>query len=614
MRSCLWPCVFALALGASPLLAIDSLGVGPQGSRLPNWTQSMESSRFIGVAHDSIWMWQVAPNSNLAAGIQERKGGMYSGGPMNGLVVKGGEVMYDGDAGTAFDPDDIADLDRTTTIFIDLGATFRINRLRFFPRLDQAHQWRFLQNLQILTSPSETSSDQFNSLLFFYATNPNSEPVVDKRFESREVRYLQLVPGANREWEIAELEVYGDGTVPLGEYVSAPFMVTAKRPVWGEVRVEGGDLSGSSLVVQTRTGPDAEPLHYFIRGGTGTDGLEQITKAEYLGLQIKIENKDSHTDPNLLGPIKPNPAWSPWEATSEGTVVSPDLQQYLQFRVLFSSRGTGLSRLVIEYAQPPLVEDLAAEIDPVKVAPGEETLFTVSVEVHLKTTGFSWERDTGFDRLQVRTTAQISKVERVLVDDQEVPFIPTYEPDRGVTVRLGQRIAQNGSFVQVVFRGTLFLDHTRFEVRAMDRRQDEDRVDLAYQIARAANVEPQTPTGELVVKFDKEGGEVPLLAGITPRSRVFTPNGDGANDTFELEYVLLKLLEPVPVSIMIYDLSGSQVRQLYADEELVGHHVQVWDGRNEEGKRVMPGVYLYELRVDTDQHQERRQGVVGVVY
>jgi hypothetical protein len=601
-------------LEVPPLLAIDSLGVGYQGSRLPNWTQSMESSRFIGVARDSIWMWQVSPKSNLAAGIEERRGGIYSSIVANGLPIRGGGVLYDGDAGTAFDPDEFPDLHRTTPIFIDLGATFRINRLRFFPRLDQTHQRRFLQNFQIFTSPVKISSDQFIPLLSFNAASPNAEPVVDKRFGSQEVRYLQLVPGANREWEIAELEVYGDGTLPLGEYVSVPLRVPAQRPVWGEVRVEGGDLSESALAVQTRTGPDAEPLHYFIRGGTGEEGLEQVSKAEYRELQIKIENKDSGTDPNLLGPTKPNPAWSPWEATSEGGVVSPDLQKYLQFRVLLSAPGTSVGKLVIEYAQPPLVEDLAAEIDPVIAPPGKEREFTLSMAVRLKSTGFAWERDTGFDQIQVRTAAQIHQVERVLVDDREIPFVATYERDRGMTLRLAQRVAQNGSFVQVVFRASLFLDHTRFEVRAVDRRQDEDRVDLAYQIARAANVEPGPPTGELVVKFDKEVGKVPFLADTTTRSRIFTPNGDGANDTFELEYVLLKLLEPVPVSVGVFDLSGRQLRQLYVGEEVVGQHVQVWDGRDERGALVPPGLYLYEVRVDADQHQERRQGVVGVVY
>ena len=32
---------------------------------------------------------------------------------------------------------------------------------------------------------------------------------------SRDVRYLMIEPLVNREWEIAEFEIYGDGTLPL---------------------------------------------------------------------------------------------------------------------------------------------------------------------------------------------------------------------------------------------------------------------------------------------------------------------------------------------------------------------------------------------------------------
>lgn len=611
VRHCIELCALIVLLGAESLGAVSTVGIGKQqDSHLQTWTQAMESARFVAVEPDSVRMWHVQPNSNLATGIQERGGVLRMGGPVDGLRLFGGEVMYDGDAGTAFDPDDFPDLNRSTPLFIDLGGTFRVNRIRFSPRLDSQSRHQFLQEFSLSVSDGADKKAAFTPLFSMH----NRTPVVDKRFASQDVRYIQLVPAGNRAWEIAELEVYGDGTVPLGEYISVPLPVSAKRPVWGEVRFEGGPIPLAPVEVQTRTGPDAEPMHYFRRVSSGDEGLERISKAEYLELKTLIENKEEGVDPDALGPIRPNPAWSLWETTSEGIVASPDLQSYIQFRVLFSVPGAGLKMLAVEYVQPPLVDDLAAEIDPVKVEPGQETQFTLSMEVRLKTTGFSWERDTGFDRLQVRTSAQISKVERVLLDDQEISFTPTYEPGQGVTINLGQRIAQSGSFVQVIFQGLLYRDHTRFEVRALDLRQEQEGMDLAYQIARPANVEPGTLTGDLVVRLNKEEREVPLLTGVTPRSRLFTPNGDDIHDFFELRYILLKLLRPAQVSVSIYDLSGRQVRQVYAGQTSVGQYTQVWDGRDQEDRQVAPGLYLYEVRVEAEELTERQQGVVGVAY
>ena len=47
--------------------------------------------------------------------------------------IAGAEVMFDGADSTAFNPDDFADrfgVERTSPLYIDLGATFRVDRIR----------------------------------------------------------------------------------------------------------------------------------------------------------------------------------------------------------------------------------------------------------------------------------------------------------------------------------------------------------------------------------------------------------------------------------------------------------------------------------------------------
>ena len=48
--------------------------------------------------------------------------------------------------------------------------------------------------------------------------------------------------------------------------------------------------------------------------------------------------------------------------------------------------------------------------------------------------------------------------------------------------------------------------------------------------------------------------------------------------------------------ILIYDVSGRRVRTLVSRVSAVGTHEVVWDGRDDSGRRVASGVYLYRLR------------------
>ena len=578
-----------------------------QGSGARRWDRVRQSSRFVTVSRDSIWMWDVAPNTNLVAGIAQRGGDVrYFASTDFGPVyspLPNKEALLDGDASTAYDPDLVPRLSRTTPLIINLGATFRVNRIRFFPRLDQTNRRRFLQQFNVSTHP-DTIGGAYQSLFSFPQHNPNAEPVVDRRFPSRDVRFVRITPTTERAWEIAHIEIYGDGSVPVGEYMSVPLRARSEDIVWGKVLVNGRDLADASVVVQTRTGPDDEPLHFFHQPVGNVEEFERVTEDDYLLLPLEEQ-----------GPIKLNPAWNAWATVTDGQISSPGLLQYLQARILFSVPGTKVESLAFEYIRPPVARALAAEIYPNVVQPGEQIRFTLSMQIHLKTEGTSNRpADTGFRFLRVRTDAQIGQVEQVLLDDRVIFFRTEQEPGQGFTLDLVRHIEQNGSFLQVVFTGRLFRDRTRFEVGALDRRSTDDGPEEAYQLAQAADIDAQLPGGSLIVRLEDTGGKFPLIANLEPTSSLFTPNGDGINDQFALGYTLLKLIAPAAVALNIYDLSGHLVRQAYQGQESNGQYAHSWDGLNNSGQRVPPGLYLYEVQVGADAQTERRQGVVGVVY
>jgi gliding motility-associated-like protein len=75
---------------------------------------------------------------------------------------------------------------------------------------------------------------------------------------------------------------------------------------------------------------------------------------------------------------------------------------------------------------------------------------------------------------------------------------------------------------------------------------------------------------------------------------VFSPNGDGFNDEFYIDFH-----GATPMAMKIYNRWGELVR------DLEGASILKWDGRNNHGKEVTPGVYYYICHFisETDQNQ-----------
>jgi flagellar hook assembly protein FlgD len=56
------------------------------------------------------------------------------------------------------------------------------------------------------------------------------------------------------------------------------------------------------------------------------------------------------------------------------------------------------------------------------------------------------------------------------------------------------------------------------------------------------------------------------------------------------------------------------VRQIYSGDDLVGHYDREWDGTDDSGSSVSPGIYLYRIVAGTDRSDEVRLGVINVAY
>jgi hypothetical protein len=68
------------------------------------------------------------------------------------------------------------------------------------------------------------------------------------------------------------------------------------------------------------------------------------------------------------------------------------------------------------------------------------------------------------------------------------------------------------------------------------------------------------------------------------------PNPFGPSTTIQFA-----LAQPGWVSLGVYDVSGRPVRILVEGRREARHYSVSWDGRDDEGNAVAPGIYLYKL-------------------
>ncbi len=80
-----------------------------------------------------------------------------------------------------------------------------------------------------------------------------------------------------------------------------------------------------------------------------------------------------------------------------------------------------------------------------------------------------------------------------------------------------------------------------------------------------------------------------LAQQLLVRPNPFTPNGDMINDMVEFDFTGLNLGNP---TLHIFDVNGISI---YLTERSSGKRF-MWNGRDERGNEVQPGVYLYTLR------------------
>ncbi|MDP7619621.1 MAG: FlgD immunoglobulin-like domain containing protein [Dehalococcoidia bacterium] len=513
--------------------------------------------------------------------------------------------------------------------FLDLGSRIPAERLSFFPRPEgtdangRPYSNDFVRRyeVQIADGQSYVAGQPLYQLLRDVPVNPTS--VATLIFPSQFIRFLRLRVGSRSPFEIAEVELFGDGFVPRATYESQVVNLGAVSNYgtisWSQrhlERVEGElrpvDDPETSVTIRMKTGLDDTPLTFYERvvdSETRVVSFNEITEREFGVLQQSSSRFENDSE-----------NWSDWSLplVSGQQISLPSPRPFFQLRILLE--GTSVSQtahvesLVVESFAPPadaVFGEISIEGEPdpqhsiAQVNGGETARFAYDVSARVNA------GQSGFDALRIETPTRPRFLD-LLMGNPLVSIAPddVSETDSSLTVEFSSaRIeATNNVPFRVVFEGSVVVFGTVFSGRVWDSTSE-----LLGQPVLEGDANRDVLTNTLRVALtERSVGDILRNVAVVPA--VFTPNGDGINDESRVEFTVTQISNPRALTVLILDLSGRRVRSLVQENRVGGVFSEVWDGTDDHGGTVPPGTYLASVDIHTATGSFHTTKTVRVAY
>ena len=397
----------------------------------------------------------------------------------------------------------------------------------------------------------------------------------------------------------AELQLYGSGFLPEITLTSDLIRLGSSRNLLS-IEWDADTPTGTQVLIQTRTGNElGEILHYFKKDGT------EVTESDYNKL-LSIFRGDIVAEETAGSDWEP---WSqPYEDPTGSPVTSPSPREFLTLRATLLSDDPELSptlRSIRLKFSNPVAQGIAGEISPFQVEQlGQEQIFSLYIRPHFGT------NDPGFDRLLV-----------VVPSDMALRFVNLYA---GVEDAFGPNADLTSLIVPGVEEINTRDDSLQLAFAPIEPRSDIEVIRLDFETAlfsTGAVVQPllqrsesgddnwqRVDAGNALSRIESNTttlvGTVQnssLLTEVAVQPRVFTPKDDGANDEVQFAFKVIRVGDDSPVAVDIFDLAGRLVRRLVEQRSLsTGAYTINWNGLDNSGTPVPPGIYYARLWIDTD--------------
>ena len=489
---------------------------------------------------------------------------------------------------------------------VDFGSVFRVDRMVWMPIV--SGRGPFLYGYQ---RDKQGGWGNFEFLVSDGTPDNNADPVVegpyaydllssvqnsgrylfDFNFAPRDVRLvLWRVTRPAQFQRAVQLFVFHAEGYPAqveleSEDVHLGGALSVRRVEW-----DGDVPPGTAIEVETETGNGFQTIErFFLKNGkeVADRNAWEAQKSRNRGPIVEEQVRDA--------------TWSTWSRPhrySGQEFLSPTPREWLRTRVrLLSDNPQAMPTLrsLTFVANPPVITaGLTGRIHP-----REAVLDALQEFRYTIVPGAADFRDVGFDRVVIALppgSGEDAELVGVTVGEQEVAGSGSVGGD-SLAVLLPPPMVLRDS-VQVRFRTRVYQSPTVFST-LVGNSQRPDHVQ---------GVVPAEFGADRVFVPGAVAG--PGLVRNLAHTKVFTPNGDGANDVYELTFTLVKTgAEP---RVRVYSLAGSLVAELDSRGP-AGRGRYSWDGR-QGGEAVPPGIYLVDIGVDTDARMERVHKLVHVVY
>ena len=427
---------------------------------------------------------------------------------------------------------------------------------------------------------------------------------------------------------VPQQAIYKTQITHLGEPVNFGrlfWRATKFRMVDGTA-VETPDAA-AQIKVEVRTGLDDDPAIYHEYMDTGLervvarDHYENALRTRFVRITAASDLSERQPKPGVRASIGyDSEHWTFWSApfVESGQPLNLRNGTYLQLRVAMESHSfddfVRLDSLWIETA-PLLAATVRGEVaaldDPQPVSGITQVPLGQAIEfVYDLQADFAAVDAPGFDLLRLRTGHQTELKSLQLGPGRRetVPAAVTQEPE-GLLIHLPERITRaNNPPIRLVFATEIFEFATTFQSEVLDSQRD-----VLPQPVVGADVGEALSTNSLRVLGITER-ETAFIQNLTFSSPVFSPNGDGIHDELRVAYSLFRLPEAVPVVLAVYRLDGRRVASIEAGLQNAGPQSLRWDGLDETGRLLPPGLYLTTLNLRSEFAAKPQFRPLGIAY
>ena len=445
--------------------------------------------------------------------------------------------------------------------------------------------------------------------------------------------------GSARNGTVAEFFLWGEGIPRRATYkttiIDLGAVVNFGRLFWNitPMRIVDGVAQEAPdahvwMEVEARTGVDANPDLYYEFTDMGTRVV--VEQERYQG--VLKAHSSAITNADGLGGVvtlttRPKPGiragveydqdnWTFWSfpTTESGQSLNLNRGSHLQIKlILHSERFDEFARLDSLWIEtsPVLATRVLGEIallDQLQPARGEVPLGEMADFVYELKAEFG-TGEPGFDALRIHSGTSETIFKRLEVDGVTVDPAAVELEGEDLVILLAQQVTKaNNSLIRVVFSSEVFDFAHTFQGEIFNGGSED-----LHQPIEAGDVSEELGTNSLRVLA--ASAENPgLVQDLRFSSAVFTPNGDGVHDELVLDYTLFGLPRDVPVQLEIFSLDGSRIAQIQRGKQGSGPQTLNWDGRDESGGVLQPGVYILGIGIEAEQKSDLQMRPVGIAY